>query len=177
MSQNCKVVVKRQNNIIDELIHSDIYLGEEYYDGLIHKKYKYIDKEFKNGKWVYYYGDYKDYYNPKKASRRQREEQAKYDKFAKENTKKTDRLVKGSSTYDKSTNTTKHEATYYTDDLFGSTKRSYQLGVDGHTSIKIKKIGKVGQAYIKGKAKLNKTVKQAKKQINKGKKYISKLFG
>lgn len=42
-----QVKVKRKSN---EIMHSDIYLGEEYSDGLMHKKYKYIDKKYKNGK-------------------------------------------------------------------------------------------------------------------------------
>lgn len=36
-----------------ELYHSDIYLGETYNDGIKH--WKYVSKQKKNGKWVYYY--------------------------------------------------------------------------------------------------------------------------
>lgn len=39
----------------NELYHSDIYLGEDYSDGIQH--FKYIKREMKNGKWVYYYKD------------------------------------------------------------------------------------------------------------------------
>lgn len=37
----------------EKIIHSDIYKGEDYSDGIIH--YKYIKKEKINGRWVYYY--------------------------------------------------------------------------------------------------------------------------
>ena len=37
----------------NELYHSDIYLGEDYTDGIKH--WKYISKERVNGKWRYYY--------------------------------------------------------------------------------------------------------------------------
>ncbi|MBO7080279.1 MAG: hypothetical protein J6W64_10890 [Bacilli bacterium] len=36
-----------------ELYHSDKYLGADYSDELKH--YKYIKREMKNGRWVYYY--------------------------------------------------------------------------------------------------------------------------
>ena len=39
----------------NKLYHSDTYLGETYNDGLYH--WKYIKKERKNGRWVYYYSD------------------------------------------------------------------------------------------------------------------------
>jgi hypothetical protein len=39
----------------DELFHSDIYLGKDFSDGIQH--FKYIKREKKNGKWVYYYQD------------------------------------------------------------------------------------------------------------------------
>lgn len=39
----------------EKLFHSDVYLGQEYSDGLYH--WKYIKRERKNGKWVYYYKD------------------------------------------------------------------------------------------------------------------------
>ena len=37
------------------LYHSDVYLGQDYSDGIRH--WKYIKREMKNGKWVYYYND------------------------------------------------------------------------------------------------------------------------
>lgn len=41
------------------LMHSDTYLGEDYVSpNLVH--YKYIKKERKNGRWVYYYDDPKE---------------------------------------------------------------------------------------------------------------------
>ena len=46
-----RVIVKRKQ----ELIHSDVYLGEEHDDGLMH--WKYIKREKVNGKWRYYYTD------------------------------------------------------------------------------------------------------------------------
>ena len=39
----------------NELYHSDIYLGEDYTDGIKH--WKYISKEKINGRWRYYYKD------------------------------------------------------------------------------------------------------------------------
>ena len=39
----------------DEIFHSDIYLGKDFSDGIQH--FKYIKREKKNGKWVYYYQD------------------------------------------------------------------------------------------------------------------------
>lgn len=39
----------------DELYHSNVYLGKDYSDGIKH--WKYIKKERRNGKWVYYYKD------------------------------------------------------------------------------------------------------------------------
>ncbi len=44
----------RSNNS-DRLYHSDVYLGQDYSDGIKH--WKYIKKVRKNGKWVYYYKD------------------------------------------------------------------------------------------------------------------------
>lgn len=37
----------------EKIVHSDIYKGEDYSDGILH--YKYIKKEKINGRWVYYY--------------------------------------------------------------------------------------------------------------------------
>lgn len=37
------------------LYHSDEYLGEDYTDGIKH--WKYIKREKRNGRWVYYYKD------------------------------------------------------------------------------------------------------------------------
>jgi hypothetical protein len=49
-----KVYSKGDNGEI--LMHSDTYLGEDYTSpNLVH--YKYIKKERKNGRWVYYYDD------------------------------------------------------------------------------------------------------------------------
>ena len=39
----------------NELYHSDKYLGQDFSDGIKH--YKYIKREMKNGRWVYYYKD------------------------------------------------------------------------------------------------------------------------
>lgn len=39
----------------DELYHSSVYLGKDYSDGIRH--WKYIKRERKNGKWVYYYSN------------------------------------------------------------------------------------------------------------------------
>jgi len=38
-----------------ELYHSDTYLGKDFSDGIKH--WKYIKRERKNGRWVYYYKD------------------------------------------------------------------------------------------------------------------------
>lgn len=46
------------------LYHSDVYLGETYNDGLYH--WKYIKRERRNGRWVYYYSD-AEYSNAKNA--------------------------------------------------------------------------------------------------------------
>lgn len=39
----------------EKLFHSDVYLGQEFSDGIYH--WKYIKRERKNGRWVYYYND------------------------------------------------------------------------------------------------------------------------
>lgn len=39
----------------EELFHSDIYLGQDFSDGIRH--FRYIDKKMVNGKWRYYYKD------------------------------------------------------------------------------------------------------------------------
>lgn len=39
----------------DELYHSEIYLGKDYSNGVKH--FKYIKREMKNGRWVYYYSN------------------------------------------------------------------------------------------------------------------------
>lgn len=44
-----------------ELYHSDTYLGKDFSDGIKH--WKYIKRERKNGRWVYYYND--DHYSDK----------------------------------------------------------------------------------------------------------------
>lgn len=43
------------NNKNVTIIHSDIYLGKDYSDGIKH--FKYIKREMVNGKWKYYYAD------------------------------------------------------------------------------------------------------------------------
>lgn len=43
------------NNKNATIIHSDIYLGKDYSDGIRH--FKYIKREMVNGKWKYYYKD------------------------------------------------------------------------------------------------------------------------
>ena len=48
-----QVKVKRKEELTGELFHSDTFLGEVYEDELMH--FKYVSKEKKNGKWVYYY--------------------------------------------------------------------------------------------------------------------------
>ena len=40
-------------------MHSDIYLGEDYISSNL-KHWKYIKKERKNGRWIYYYNDPKE---------------------------------------------------------------------------------------------------------------------
>ena len=40
-------------NMSAHIYHSDVYLGEDFSDGIKH--FKYIKKERKNGRWVYYY--------------------------------------------------------------------------------------------------------------------------
>lgn len=59
-----------QNNP-DVLYHSDTYLGETYEDGLKH--FKYIKREFVNGRWKYYYRDeqYEKYNDAYKKSSKQ----------------------------------------------------------------------------------------------------------
>lgn len=53
----------------NELYHSETYLGKDYSDGIRH--WKYIKRERRNGRWVYYYSDAeydkakKDYYQSK----------------------------------------------------------------------------------------------------------------
>lgn len=44
-------------NLNNELYHSDVYLGKDFSDGIKH--WKYIKREKVNGKWRYYYSDYK----------------------------------------------------------------------------------------------------------------------
>lgn len=46
----------------NELYHSNTYLGQDYSDGIRH--FKYIKREMKNGRWVYYYSH--DEYNKAK---------------------------------------------------------------------------------------------------------------
>lgn len=48
---NCEIKVKRSGE--EELFHSDTFLGDEFSDEMYH--WKYIKRERKNGKWVYYY--------------------------------------------------------------------------------------------------------------------------
>ena len=53
-----------------ELFHSDVYLGQEFSDGLKH--FKYLKRERKNGKWVYYYSN--EEYNAAKKKQAQAEQ-------------------------------------------------------------------------------------------------------
>lgn len=50
----------------NELYHSDIYLGQDFSDGVKH--FKYIKRERKNGRWVYYYSN-EEYNKAKQASK------------------------------------------------------------------------------------------------------------
>ena len=43
------------NNSSTELFHSDVYLGQDFSDGIRH--WKYIKREMVNGRWKYYYKD------------------------------------------------------------------------------------------------------------------------
>lgn len=53
------------NNKNATIIHSDIYLGKDYSDGIKH--WKYIKREKINGKWRYYYkNDRLDYLGTEK---------------------------------------------------------------------------------------------------------------
>jgi hypothetical protein len=42
-------------NSNSEIYHSDVYLGQDFSDGIKH--WKYIKRERRNGRWVYYYKD------------------------------------------------------------------------------------------------------------------------
>ena len=45
--------MRRYNSNV--LYHSDVYLGQDYSNGIQH--WKYMKREWKNGRWVYYYKD------------------------------------------------------------------------------------------------------------------------
>lgn len=81
-----QVSVKRKN---DTLYHSDVYLGEDYSDGIYH--WKYIKKEKKNGKFVYYYDNATD--SNYKNNREQWSKTHTYDPKT-ENVKKSQKLTK-----------------------------------------------------------------------------------
>ena len=44
-----------KNHDKNVLYHSDVYLGSTFNDGIYH--WKYVKREKRNGKWVYYYSD------------------------------------------------------------------------------------------------------------------------
>ena len=122
-------MIKRTQEIDDEtLFHSDTFLGDEFSDEMYH--WKYIKREKKNGKWVYYYDT---------------SELDKFNKGETVETEKTDssgRRIHTSTKYEKS------------DKLFDR-KSNYEIKTNGSThSNTTKTQGKLSRSYAKAEKKI-----------------------
>lgn len=154
----CEVQVKRSN---DELFHSDSFLGEEFSDELQH--YKYIKREKKNGKWVYYYDTKElDKYNRGEAvtSKKMNADGSKVENTTKY--KKTDKLFDSQSIISSKTNSSERVTTI-----------QYQ-GKLSRARAKAEK--KIFDTFYSGKRKTQK-VNSLKKKANKAKSKIKKMLG
>ena len=164
-------------NRANRLYHSDTYLGQEYSNELYH--WKYIKREKKNGRWVYYYKD------------------DQYEKLKSDHTKAVNKL----NAYDKSKSynvvagVNAKGSTYsmrksIVDNKKNSDKTrqklarnvaSTNLEKDHYEQFKKDTVGKdilrlTAKALDSVSKNKHKIKKNIKKSINKGKKAISKLF-
>lgn len=168
----------------NELYHSDKYLGNDFSDGIKH--YKYIKREMKNGKWVYYYKD--DLTN--KAIKKRDKAYAKWDAATwKESVAKSSKKMysnnaklskkRAASAADKSMNTKWYE--------FGKRKDLKELYKSNTESAK--KLNKSAKKMDKEVEKAEKKTKQAitdfgiandavkrARQKDKGKKAVAKVL-
>lgn len=146
----------------NELYHSSIYLGQDYSDGIRH--FKYIKREKKNGRWVYYYKD-DNLNNLKKEQKRNLDAlQAENKKRGYGNNNYAHIMVKGKKINDKVYNK-------LTDDAVRS---SYAYANEKYKSDKRKK--KYEAVPIKALNTLSMASHTVKKNVEKGKKKIAKLF-
>ena len=129
-----------------ELYHSNTYLGKDFSDGIKH--WKYIKRERKNGRWVYYYND--DHY---------------YDKF-------NDADKKLTTYYLKRANADK-QYDYKTDPKFKKLARNREIARKNYNSVNGVTIGNVKKNVSYDAVKI---LNISSKTIAKGKKFFKSLF-
>ena len=150
----------------DSIYHSNVYVGKEYNDGIYH--WKYIKRYKKNGKWVYEYDKtstaYKAYQDAKSGrgiNDRAKEYETKMIKSA--------MGAVGAESDKKYADKNKNYEKYYRADKTRESEhnmaKEYEKERDAASSLGYK------LAYS-----VTKLVESSKKQINKGKKSIRKLF-
>ena len=155
-----------KHNKNDSIWHSAVYVGKEYNDGLYH--WKYIKRYKKNGKWVYEYGKqtaaykaYKDAKDGRGINDRAKDYEAKMLEAATGSA--------GAGVSRRIAGERQDYEQYYKNDqsqkLNSTLAKVYEKERDKASSLEYK------MAY-----NITKLVESSKKQINKGKKFLSKLF-
>lgn len=168
----------------NELYHTDIYLGQDYSDGIRH--FKYIKRVKKNGRWVYYYKDDKF----KKAIKNYEKKYNTYKRNAdKESNLKSDRKSYAGYLDDSKKHSSKiarksMESKWYEFGKKNALKKDYELSKSNEKKFK-KKLKQADKGYKKYKTKTKQSLIDAeiardelRREHNKdrGKKIVSKML-
>ena len=190
----------------EKIFHSDVYLGQEFSDGLYH--WKYIKRERRNGRWVYYYNDEamnKAQTNAKAAKSDYNKYSKAMEKIQEQNANLNSRILSNNQTieaYNRSSlfkrigNKKKVKTAVKDNENIKKQHNELQSKYSGHYAkqreanskqktaeyeiYQLNKKDKVKKAVSKQVAKgldsASKTQHNLSKKINKGKKAIAKLF-
>lgn len=156
----------------DKLFHSDVYLGQDFSDGIKH--WKYIKRERRNGRWVYYYEDAKaDSLNQKRA-----EAESNYYKTMSKSYHSSDENVRAAA---RRYENTKGKGGLYVGDKQISTLRKLESAEKKHHKAHAKWrnhmfITAPTRALAKGAVGIANTASSIGQKIKKGKKAIANLF-
>lgn len=148
-------VMKNKVNFIkdnDSLYHSDIYIGQDYSNGIKH--WKYIKRERINGKWRYYYKD-------DKLNSTQKQMEKAYDDYNSYFDKNKHKELSGMAKMakqDKALQT--YTSKQYTYDRLKRKSDKRKVKYDKY----IKALNKVSDTVYKGKQKVNNIINKIKKK-------------
>ena len=163
---------------MNELYHSDTYLGADYSDGIKH--WKYIRKyKGKNGKWRYvYFNKAKKFIDTRVTGNAYKEEAEIEKKKKKKNKKKVDYQTQRHADYNK-----EYADNYIAYKSIGDMQSVYNLNREGKDIKESQK--KYMEAVAEENKKYNKLMETYKKKslsgiaqttINDGKDFVSRLF-